>query len=116
MKRVALLLAVVCGVVSQWANATSTLSFTGGDFEVQVVISDTNDSLSNLRIYEGDRLVFDAATELLNTARFDPKKQAITLNVSSQGRAPKIVLRVRGTSGTLTLGTKRVRLSGDWLR
>jgi len=114
----ALFLVITGFLFSRTAYATSTLSFAGDDCEVQIVVSDTKDEIVGFRVYEGDNLLRAAEPGELAASRYhyDPKRQTIDLVLSARGKAPKIVLNVRGESAIITIGSKRLQLRGDWLK
>ncbi len=117
MKHIASLFLVFAGLaINQPAYATSTLSFAGDSFEIQIVISDTRDEIAGFRLYEANRLLLAAEPTELAEARFDPKKQTIDLVLPAKDNTPKLVLAVRGKNATMFFGRKRVKLRGDWLR
>ena len=113
MKHSALLLLLALLADSPPACATPTLTFTGGNYEIQVGISDTSDEISDLRLYDGDHVVLVAAREDLAEARYNPAGHTLSLVVPAKGNVPKLVLVAHGKKATMEYGAKRVKLSCD---
>ncbi len=109
-----LLLALLAG--SPPAYATSTLTFTGGNYEIQIVVSDTSDEISALRLYDGSGLVLAAERKDLEKTRYDPAQQTLSLVVPANDNRPRLVVVAHGRKGAMTYGTKRVKLWCDWSR
>ena len=116
MKPVARFLLFAGLFTSHVAHATSTLSFTGGKFEIEIVISDTSNEIANVRLYDGNSLVLVAEAKDLEAARCDPEKRTLSLIMPAKGHAPRLTLVARGRKGRMIYGTRSVRLRCDWSR
>lgn len=115
-KHSALLLLFALLADSPPACATSTLTFTGGTYQIQVVVSDTSDEVSDLRLYDGGHVVLVAAREDLAGAGYNPKAHTLSLLVPAKGNLPKLVLVAQGRRATMEYGAKRAKLRCDWSR
>ena len=97
--------------------ATSNITFSGGGFEISVLLSDEDCKVVGLNV-SGDNpnIISVGANELLafSKAESDCKKKTIHLVVPATESQPYFELKSTSKKGHLTLGEKKVKVSPDW--
>jgi hypothetical protein len=99
-------------------SATSNVTFSGGGYEVSVLLSDEDCKVAGLRV-SGDNpnIISIDANELtaFSKAESDCKKKTIHLVVPATKSRPYFELKSTSKNALLTLGKKKVKMSPDWL-
>jgi hypothetical protein len=98
--------------------ATSNITFSGGGYEISVLLSDEDCKVVGLNV-SGDNpnIISIGANELtaFNKAESDCKKKTIHLVLPATKSHPYFELKSTSKNGHLTIGEKKVKVSPDWL-
>src|SRR5215211_4438342 len=93
--------------------ATSNITFSGGGYEISVLLSDEDCKVVGLNV-SGDNpnIISIGANELtaLTKAEFDCKKKTIHLVVPATKSHPYFELKGNSNKGQMTLGDKKVKV------
>jgi hypothetical protein len=97
--------------------ATSNITFSGGGFEISVLLSDEDCKVVGLNV-SGDNpnIISIGANELtaFSKAESDCKKKTIHLVVPETKSHPYFELKSTSKRGHITLGEKKVNVAPDW--
>ena len=99
-------------------HATSNITFSGGGYEVSVLLSDEDCKVVGLNVSGDNGSIISIETNdlaALRKAESDCKKKTIHLVVPATKSHPHFELKSTSKSGHLTLGEKKVKVSPDWL-
>lgn len=113
MRRVALIVALL---VALPAGATSSLSFEGGGYWIDVEIGGEETAVvAAVRVHRDD----DAAGVRLSPASwtveaFDASRRRLTLRCRGDAGIPPFVLDVDGPRAVLTIEQRRIEAAFDW--
>jgi hypothetical protein len=113
---VSTLLLLVALTVSNPARATSSLSFEGDGYWIDMEIGDSaTPALARVRFHSpGDDQGIVLSRKLVTVTAFDPTHRTLTLGyVGGSGVAP-FLLSVHGSAATLDIGGKQVQAGFDW--
>ena len=98
-------------------HATSNITFSGGGYEVSVLLSDEDCKVVGLNV-TGDtpNIISIGANELtaFSKAECDCKKKTIHLVLPATKSHSYFELKSTSKNGHLTLGEKKVKVSPDW--
>jgi hypothetical protein len=98
--------------------ATSNITFSGGGYEISVLLSDEDCKVVGLNV-SGDNpnIISIGANELtaFSKAESDCKKKTIHLVLPATKSHPYFELKSTSKNGHLTIGEKKVKVSPDWL-
>jgi hypothetical protein len=104
-------------IAASICHATSSITFSGGGYEISVVLSDEDCKVVGLNV-SGDNpnIISIGANELtaFSKAESDCKKKTIHLVVPETKSHPYFELKSTSKKGQMTLGEKKVTLSPDW--
>jgi hypothetical protein len=106
-------------VAASICQATSTITFSGGDYEISVLLSDVDCKVAGLNVTgESQSIISIGANELtaFSKAECDCKKETIHLVVPGTKSHPYFELKSNNKSGHMTLGKEKVNVLPDWLR
>lgn len=105
-------------IAASTCHATSNVTFSGGGYEVSVLLSDEDCKVVGLNV-SGDKpnIVSVSSNELsgFSKAESDCKKKTIHLVMPATEAHPYFELKSTGKNSHLTLGDKKVKVSPDWL-
>ena len=97
--------------------ATSNITFSGGGYEISVLLSDKDCKVVGLNV-NGDNpnIISIGANELtaFSKAESDCKKKTIHLVMPATKSHPYFELKSTSKRGYMTLGEKKVNVSADW--
>lgn len=97
--------------------ATSNITFSGGGYEISVLLSDEDCKVVGLNV-SGDNpnIISIGANELtaFSKAESDCKKKTMHLVVTATKSHPHFELKSTSKKGHMTLGEKKVNVSPDW--
>ena len=113
-----LLVIFLLGVAASTCHATSNVTFSGGGYEISVLLSDEDCKVVGLNVSGDDPNIISISTDELSAfskAESDCKKKTIHLVVLATKAHPYFELKSVGKNGQLTLGEKKVTVSPDWL-
>jgi hypothetical protein len=97
--------------------ATSTITFSGGGYDISVLLSDEDCQVVGLNVSgEDPNTISIGANELtaFSKAESDCKKKTIHLVVPATKSHPHFELKSSSKRGHMTLGEKKVNVSADW--
>jgi hypothetical protein len=104
-------------IAASICHATSSIAFSGGGYEISVVLSDEDCKVVGLNV-SGDNpnIISISANELtaFSKAESDCKKKTIHLVVPATKSHPYFELKSTSKNGRVTLGEKKVMVSPDW--
>jgi hypothetical protein len=104
-------------IAASICHATSSITFSGGGYEISVVLSDEDCKVVGLNV-SGDNpnIISISANELtaFSKAESDCKKKTIYLVVPATKSHPYFELKSTSKRGQMTFGEKKVTLSPDW--
>jgi hypothetical protein len=104
-------------IAASISHATSNITFSGGGYEISVLLSDEDCKVVGLNV-SGDNpnIISIGANELkaFNKAEADCKKKTIHLVVPATKSRPYFELKGTSMSGLMTLVEKKVDVSPDW--
>ena len=98
-------------------HATSNITFSGGGYEISVLLSDENCKVVGLNVSGDSGSIISFETTDLATfskAESDCKKKTMHLVVPATKSQPYFELKSTSKKGHLTLGEKKVKVSPDW--
>ena len=98
--------------------ATSNITFSGGGYEISVLLSDEDCKVIGLNVSGDDPNVISiSANELtaFSKVESDCKKKTIHLVLPATKSHPYFELKSTSKNGHLILGEKKVKVSPDWL-
>jgi hypothetical protein len=98
-------------------HATSNITFSGGGYEISVLLSDEDCKVVGLSVSGDNPNIISISTNELTAfskAESDCKKKTIHLIVPATKSQPYFELKSTGKDGRLTLGEKKVKVSPDW--
>jgi len=98
-------------------DATSNVTFSGGGYEISVLLSDEDCKVVGLNVSsDNPNIISISANELtaFSKAESDCKKKTIHLVVPATQSQPYFELKSTSKSGHVTLGEKKVKVSPDW--
>jgi hypothetical protein len=97
--------------------ATSNITFSGGGYEISVLLSDEDCKVVGLNV-SGDNpnIISIGVNELtaFSKAESDCKKKTIHLVVRATKSHPHFELKSTSKRGHMTLGEKKVNVSAEW--
>jgi len=94
--------------------ATSTISFEGGEYVIEVVVSDTKNSVANVRIFRGEVLLLSVEGKELRKVSCSLEKQTLHFIIPAENSRHIIELKADGDLGTLILEGEKIPLKSDW--
>ena len=100
------------------SNASSNVTFSGGGYEISVVLSDEDCKVVGLSVSgENPNIISITASELtaFTKAEADCKDKTIHLVVPATNSHPYFELKSNSKSGHITLGEKKTSVAADWL-
>ena len=104
-------------IAASICHATSSVTFSGGGYDISVLLSDENCKVVGLNI-SGDNpnIISVGANELMafSKAESDCKKKTIHLVVPETKSHPYFELKSTSKRGDITLGEKKVNVAPDW--
>ena len=104
-------------IAASTCHATSNITFSGGGYEISVLLSDEDCKVVRLNV-SGDNpnIISISANELtaFSKAESDCKKKTIHLVVPATKSHPHFELNSTSKRGHMTLGEKKVNVSADW--
>ena len=98
-------------------HATLNITFSGGGYEISVLLSDEDCKIVGLNVSGGNpNIISIGANEVtaFSKAESDCKKKTIHLVVPPTQSHPYFELKSTSKNGHLTLGEKKVKVSPDW--
>jgi hypothetical protein len=104
--------------VASICHATSNISFSGGGYEISVLLSDEDCKVVGLNVSADNPNIISISTNELTAfskAEADCKKKTIHLVLPATKSHPYFELKSTSKNGHLTLGDKKVKVSPDWL-
>ena len=115
MKQLLILFLVL--VAASICHATSNITFSGGGYEISVLLSDEDCKVVGLNVIGDNPNIISISTNELTAfskAESDCKKKTIHLVVPATKSQPYFELKSTSKSGQITLGEKKVKASPDW--
>jgi hypothetical protein len=104
-------------IAASICHATSSVTFSGGGYEISVLLSDEDCKVVGLNV-SGDNpnIISISANELtaFSKAESDCKKKTIHLVVRATKSHPHFELKSTSKRGHMTFGEKKVNASADW--
>jgi len=104
-------------IAASLCHATSNITFSGGGYDVSVLLSDEDCKVVGLNV-SGDTgsIISIETTDLaaFSKSQSNCKKKTIHLVVPATKSHPHFELKSTSKNGHLTLGEKRVKVSPDW--
>jgi hypothetical protein len=106
---------VMCGLL-RVASATSSLSFDGGGYVIDLEIGDDSAPVVAAVHFHapGDAQGVVLARETWRVIAFDPRRQRLLLQHDGASAAPAFRLSVRRDDAVLVIDGRRVHASFDW--
>lgn len=104
--------------VASICHATSTITFSGGGYEISVLLSDEDCKVVGLNVSGDIPNIISIVTNDLaafSKADCDCKKKTIHLVVPETKSHPYFELKSTSKKGQMTFGEKKVPVSPDWL-
>lgn len=98
-------------------HATSNITFSGGGYEISVLLSDEDCKVVGLTVSGDNPNIISISTNELTAfskAESDCKKKTIHLVVPETKSHPNFELKSTSKRGYMTLGEKKVNVSADW--
>ena len=111
-----LLILVLLLTAASICYATSNITFSGGGYEISVLLSDEDCKVVGLNVSGNNpKIISIGANELtaLSKAESDCNK-TINLVVPATKSHPRFELKSTSKRGHMTLGEKKVNVSADW--
>jgi hypothetical protein len=115
MKRSLILFLVL--IAASICHATSTITFSGGGYDISVLLRDEDCKVAGLNVSRDSGSIISIETNELaafSKAKADCKKKTIHLVVPATKSQPYFELKSTSKNGHLTLGEKKVKVSPDW--
>jgi len=97
--------------------ATSNITFSGGGYEISVLLSDEDCKVVGLNVSGDNPNIISIGVNELATfskAESDCKKKTIHLVVPATKSHPYFELKSTSKRGHMTVGKKKVNVSADW--
>jgi hypothetical protein len=104
-------------ITASICHATSNVTFSGGGYEVSVLLSDEDCKVVGLNVSGDNPNIISIETKDLaafSKADCDCKKKTIHLVVPAAKSHPHFELKSTSKRGHMTLGEKKVNVSADW--
>jgi hypothetical protein len=104
-------------ITASICHATSNITFSGGGYEISVLLSDEDCKVVGLNVSGDNGSILSIETNDLGAfskAESDCKKKTIHLVVPATKSQPYFELKSTSKKGHLTLGEKKVNVSPDW--
>jgi hypothetical protein len=104
-------------IAASTCHATSNITFSGGGYEISVLLSNEDCKVVGLNVSGDDPNIISISTSELaafSKAESDCKKRTIHLVVPATKSQPYFELKSTSKSGHVTLGEKKVKVSSDW--
>ena len=104
-------------VTASICHATSNITFSGGGYEISVLLSDEDCKVVGLNVSGDNPNVISISTNeltVLSKAESDCKKKTIHLVVPATKSHPYFELKSTRKRGQLTLGETKMKVSPDW--
>jgi len=104
-------------ITASICHATSNITFSGGGYEISVLLSDEDCKVVGLNVSGDNGSILSIETNDLaafSKAESDCKKKTIHLVVPATESQPYFELKSTSKKGHLTLGEKKVKISPDW--
>jgi hypothetical protein len=104
-------------IVASICYATSNITFSGGGYEISVLLSDEDCKVVGLNVSGDDpNIISIGANELtaFSKAESDCKNKTIHLVVPETKSHPYFELKSTRRRGHITLGEKKVNVAPDW--
>lgn len=98
-------------------HATSNITFSGGGYEISVLLSDEDCKVVGLNVSGDNPNIISIGTNELTAfskADSDCKRKTIHLVVPETKSHPYFELKSTSNRGHITLGEKKVMVSPDW--
>ena len=98
-------------------QATSNITFSGGGYEISVLLSDEDCKVVGLSVSGDSPNIISIGTNELaafSKAESDCKKKTIHLVVPATKSHPYFELKSTSKKGHITIGEKKVNVSPDW--
>ena len=105
-------------VAASISHATSNITFSGGGYEISVLLSDEDCKVVGLNVSGDNPNIISIGTNELSAfgkAESDCKNKTIHLVMPATKAHPYFELKSTSKNGHLTLGKKKVKVSPDWL-
>jgi hypothetical protein len=105
-------------VAASICYATSSITFSGGGYEISVLLSDEDCKVVGLNVSGDNPNIISIETKDLaafSKAECDCKKKTIHLVLPTTKSHPYFELKSTSKNSHLTLGDKKVKVSPDWL-
>jgi predicted small secreted protein len=115
MKR--LLIPFVLLIAASICYAASNITFSGGGYDISVLLSDEDCKVVGLNVSGDDGSIISVETKDLaafSKAESDCKKKTIHLVVPATKSHPYFELKSASKNGHITLGEKKVNVAPDW--
>ena len=102
--------------LSSPAYATSSLSFEGGGYWIDMEIGDSESPvLARIRFHSpGDKKGVVLSQALVTVTSFDPRRQTLALRYAGGSGVAPFALSVRGSAAILDIGPERVLAEFTW--
>ena len=104
-------------IAASICHATSNITFSGGGYEISVLLSDEDCKVVALKVSgDNSNIISISANELaaFSKSQSDCKTKTIYLVVPATKSHPYFELKSTSNNGHLTLGEKKVNVSPDW--
>jgi hypothetical protein len=104
-------------IVASICHATANITFSGGGYDISVLLSDEDCKVVGLNVSGDTGTVISIDTKELTAfskAESDCKKKTIHLVVPATKSHPYFELKSTSKKGHITLGEERVNVSPDW--
>ena len=105
-------------VAASICHATSNVTFSGGGYDISVLLSDEDCKVVDLNVSGDNPNIISISTNELSAfskSESDCKKKTIHLVVPATKAHLYFELKSTGKNSHLTLGEKKVKVSPDWL-
>jgi hypothetical protein len=104
-------------IAASICHATSNITFSGGGYEISVLLSDEDCKVVGLNVSGDNGSIISIETKDLaafSKAESDCKKKTMHLVVPATKSHPYFELKSTSKNGHMTLGEKKVKVSADW--
>jgi hypothetical protein len=104
-------------IAASICHATSNLTFSGGGYDISVLLSDEDCKVVALNVSSDNGSIISIETKDLaafSKAESDCKKKTIHLVVPATKSHPYFELKSASKNGHITVGEKKVKVSPDW--
>ncbi len=82
---------------------------------MEVVVSDTNDSVANVRVFRSKTLLISVEGKELKDVACSLEKQILKFGLPANDGSQKLMLNANGGNAVLRYGGKTIELKSDWL-